>query len=359
MTPKSWLTSLSSGAAATVDRAATFAASASSRRARRSSAAEQLTHAERIAALDAITDAYRDDAGLFFRGPREIDPTLYRQQPLQATPSLRVEVADAYWRSAYTCFLPELDERYGKYTQNHSAAARLFQAPSAERRPVIVLIHGYLGGQYAAESRIWPVKWLLKRGLDVALFVLPFHGVRQAPERRGPPPFPGADPRVTNEGFRQAMGDLRDLIGFLRGRGHPQVGVMGMSLGGYSTALLATLDAELAFAVPLIPLASLADFARDHGRLGSQRESQSQHAALDRAHRVVSPLHRPLRLESHRVLVIGAEADQITPIKHARRLANHFHTTMETWPGGHLLQLGRSDAFRRVGHFVSELGVTA
>ena len=70
------------------------------------------------------------------------------------------------------------------------------------------------------------------------------------------------------------MGDLRDFIGWLREKGHPQVGVMGMSLGGYTTSLLATLENDLAFAVPMIPLASLADFARDQGRLGSNASEQ-------------------------------------------------------------------------------------
>lgn len=44
---------------------------------------------------------------------------------------------------------------------------------------------------------------------------------------------------------------------------------MGMSLGGYSTSLLATVEPRLAFAVPIIPLASVADFALEQGQLGA------------------------------------------------------------------------------------------
>src|SRR5690606_32056881 len=102
MKQRTWLSALTSNAAAAVDRAATLAASASSRRARRSSAAEQLTHTERLSALDAIADAYRDDASLFFRGPRSVDPSLRRQEGLQVTSRLRAEVDDLSWRSAYT-----------------------------------------------------------------------------------------------------------------------------------------------------------------------------------------------------------------------------------------------------------------
>jgi pimeloyl-ACP methyl ester carboxylesterase len=133
---------------------------------------------------------------------------------------------------------------------------------------------------------------------------------------------------------------------------------MGMSLGGYTTALAATVVGELDFAIPVIPLVSIADFARDQGRLGSETaESEAQHAALERAHALVSPLARPNLLPG-RIRVVAGEADRITPIEQARRLAEHFAAPLDTWPGGHLLQLGRADAFRGVGRALRAWGVT-
>ena len=133
---------------------------------------------------------------------------------------------------------------------------------------------------------------------------------------------------------------------------------MGMSLGGYTTALLATIEPSLAFAVPVIPLASIADFARDHGRfVGTPEEQSHQHRALESSMRVVSPLGRTPRVPSERVLIVAAEADRITPIAHAHRLAAHFGARMETFHGGHLLQFGRSRAFREVGRLLGRLGL--
>ena len=43
-----------------------------------------------------------------------------------------------------------------------------------------------------------------------------------------------------NEGFGHAIYDLRALAMFLRKRGASAVGVMGMSLGGYTTGLWAS-----------------------------------------------------------------------------------------------------------------------
>jgi pimeloyl-ACP methyl ester carboxylesterase len=140
--------------------------------------------------------------------------------------------------------------------------------------------------------------------------------------------------------------DIRTLVRWLRARGAPHVGVMGMSLGGYTSALLSTVTDEIDFVMPMIPLASIADFAREQGSLGQGEEADAQHAALERANWVVSPLARPLAVPKTRALIVAAEFDRITPVAHASRLAKHFACEMLTIGGGHLVQLGRSDAFR-------------
>ncbi|MFP6686127.1 MAG: CocE/NonD family hydrolase [Polyangiaceae bacterium] len=342
------------GAAAMFDRAATWAAYAQSARARRRNSSESFSHEHRIALLGRLQKRYREVLGGddYFREARAIDPEVRPAERARASPE--TDVVDVRWPSDYETYLHELSERYHSKVDNRRAAARLFLHPRP--RPMVILVHGYMAGQYEIEQRMWPIAWLQRLGFDVALFVLPFHGVRAIRGRSGPPPFPNSDPRLSNEGFRQAMADLRDFIAWLRDRGHPSVGMMGMSLGGYTTALAATLESELSFAVPIIPLASLADFASDQGRLGREpNQRREQRAALDRAHRVISPLHRPLSLDSKRVLVVGASADRITPIAHAQKLAGHFRAPLHRWYGGHLLQLGRGDAFREIGRLLRSL----
>ncbi len=319
---------------------------------RTQSRAERLPHDERMRALDAIRDAYgapeiwaSPDA--FFEPPAPIAPPLRRVRAMGG-----VEVYDARWPSKFEPFLPALRAKYLSFEDNRTAHARLYVGERP--RPAIVMIHGYLAGQWAVEERAWPIRWLAER-FDLALPVLPFHALRGPRNRRAPPPFPGTDPRVTNEGFRQAIFDLRTLVRFLRARGSPSVGVMGMSLGGYTTSLLATVERDLAFAVPIIPLASLADFALEQGRLGTGDEARLQHDALEEANRIVSPLARPSLVARGGVLVVAAESDRITPLGHAERLARHFDARVVRFPGGHLLQFGRSDAFRAIGRWLTAL----
>jgi pimeloyl-ACP methyl ester carboxylesterase len=220
----------------------------------------------------------------------------------------------------------------------------------------VLLIHGYRGGQWPIEEMVWPIEHFFDRGLDVVLPVLPFHGVR-AP-RAFSPMFPGSDPRVTNEGFRQAVLDLRTLARHLLDRGAPAVGVMGMSLGGYTTALLATLEPRLAFAVPIIPLASIAHLVRSLGRFtGSPAEQEAQFEGLTAAHRAVSPLSRSPLVDPGRMLIAAAEGDRIVPIEHARWLADHFRAPLHVFHGGHILQFGRAEAFREIGKLLGRLGL--
>lgn len=343
------------GAAAVVDRAATAAAYAGNKRARKKGRAEGLGHDARMHALEQLARAYPVERSDYFRAPRPIEPA-ERVVRWSASGS---RVVDLSWSSDYRVFEPGISERYERHAENRVAAARLFLGP--EPRPIAVLIHGYMAGRYDVEQRLWPLEWLDRIGLDAALFVLPFHGVRSSPRRLGsPPPFPGSDPRMSNEGFRQTMGDLVDLTHWLLGREHRAVGAMGMSLGGYTTALAATVEPRLSFAVPIIPLASLADFAREQGRLGETAEqTELQHRALDAVHRIVSPLHRRPLVPPERMLVVAARADRITPVGHARRIAHHFGAPIESWHGGHLLQFGRSDGFRRIGRLLDELELTS
>ncbi len=345
--------------AASVDRLVSVAITGRSASSRRRSRAESLGHPERIVALDRIAEAYRPaeplgDVDSFFGVPSAGAPTLTAlgERTLGDT---RVEVVDARWPSRVATFVddPRLAQSFAATRENHEAAARLFLGPG-QGRPAAILVHGYRAGQHAVEERVWPIRWLVSRGLDVALFVLPFHGVRAA--HLGEARFPGSDPRFTNEAFRQAIDDLRALRQYLLSRGAPAVGAMGMSLGGYTVSLLATVE-PLDFVAPVIPLASFADIALAAGRLvGTAAEQALQHEKLERAHRVVSPFARASKVRPEAAIVVAGEGDRITPLSHAEKLSQHLGSELVKFPGGHLLQIGRSEGFRAIGRMLGRQG---
>jgi len=333
-------------AAAAVDRMATAAVTA---HAQRTGQTQARPPAERLRLLERLEARFRD-AGLddFFAKPSAIAPGERRVRELSRGGS----VTDLSWESAFTPLDPEIAERYVATRENSVAVARRFQR--GHGRPAVILIHGYMAGPFAFEERIWPISRLDRAGFDVVLFTLPFHGLRARVGHGAVPEFPGADPRANVEGFRQALFDLQNLIGWLLSEGHPRVGVIGMSLGGYTAALLATAEPRLDFVVPVIPLSSLADFAREQGSLSPlPEEATAQHALLESIYRRVSPVARPSLVLPERCLVVAAKADRVTPAAHARRLSVHLRAPLQSFYGGHLLQLGRAEAFESVIELMS------
>jgi|GEM_PF-2424747 len=264
-----------------------------------------------------------------------------------------LSLIDLRWPSHHELHFSELAGRYGQSVPNRSAHARLFRGERP--RPVAVIVHGYMSGSYVLEPLLWPLAELDARGFDVALFVLPFHGLRRTSAKRFIPEFPSADPRMVVEGFRQAVSDLRGLLRWLKREGHPNVGLFGMSLGGYTAALTATIESNLSFLVPVLPLSSMPQLAQEQGMLSLAPDAaRLEYQLLERVYRSVSPLARTPLIEPDRVLVIGGQHDRITPISHAEKLAQHFRAPLVRIPGGHLLQFGRRAAFQRALELIAQ-----
>jgi predicted alpha/beta-hydrolase family hydrolase len=322
----------------------------------------------RRAKLEAVAERWStfDDAALFPAPPpiRDVREQHVRdllpKAPASAGP-IGV-VTDMRWTSGFAPIALDDPRRYLSVRENLLGHARLMTHATHGRsdgapRPTMVLVHGYRVGFYSVEERAWAMEWFFRLGLDVALFVLPFHALRAPAGSNKPPEFPGPDVARTNEGFRQAMWDLRGLIAWIRTRTHGPVGIAGMSLGGYTTSLLATVMDDLAFAVPFIPLADFTDVVAEHEALRGVSVPASLVESGKRAMAKVSPLARASKIAPEKVLVVGAKGDAITKIAHAEQLANHFHAPLFTFPGGHLLQFGRREAFQEMARFLARLGI--
>jgi pimeloyl-ACP methyl ester carboxylesterase len=333
-------------AAAAFDVMATAAVTA---HANRTGQVRERPTADKLRLLERLDERFRD-ASLdgFFAEPRRIVPGARSVRQLSGGGS----VTDLSWDSGFAPLDPEISEHYTSARENGLAVVRRFQ--QREPRPAVILIHGYMAGPFTFEERIWPIARLGRAGFDVVLFTLPFHGLRARSGYGAVPEFPGEDPRLNVEGFRQALFDLQNLVSWLLEQGHPRVGAIGMSLGGYTAALLATAEPRLDFVVPVIPLSSLGDFAREQGSLSPlPEEALAQHTLLESIYRRVSPVARPALVPPERCLVIAAKADRVTPAAHARRLSGHLRAPLHSFYGGHLLQLGRAEAFERVIELMS------
>jgi pimeloyl-ACP methyl ester carboxylesterase len=282
---------------------------------------------------------------------------------------LGTQVVDLAYPSDYEPFLPAAREPHLRVTENLTCHARWWT--SDRGRPVLVLLHGWAGGTHWVTERTFAVDYWLRHGYDVAAYVLPFHGDR-APRLHplrsldSGALFPSANPVRTNEGFGQAIFELRGLSRFLRRRGAPVVGALGMSLGGYTTALWASVagpaDAGgIDFAVAMIPAVSMARLMWRHGERSPERQRAVQAGItedlLTDVFAVHAPTTRPARLAPDRLFVIGGRGDRITPPAHAEALAAHWGVDVRWFDGGHLAQLGRGEVLRDVRRALGQLGL--
>src|SRR5207302_233772 len=100
--------------------------------------------------------------------------------------------------------------------------------------------------------------WLYRRGFDVLLYLMPFHGPRRAGQLspNGSGLF-AHGPSHFNEAIAHAVHDFRVFVDYLFASGVDRIGVTGLSLGGYMSALLAAVEDRLRVAIPNAAVVSI------------------------------------------------------------------------------------------------------
>jgi len=309
-------------------------------------------------------------ARLFYGDPRFVaHPEEFFATPAPARASVRKravledgELLDVRYTTDFAPVFPDADPSLG--TAGGEGVARWWRHREPGH-PTMICVHGYAGGHLWLETLAFDARRFYRAGVDVVLYVLPYHGQRTpSGARRSGGPFFDVDLVRTNEAFAQTIYELRALLRWLRASGAGPVGAFGMSLGGYTTALLASVEPELAFAVPMIPLTSLPDMmwaeGADDPRLARAVEHGWSLAALHDFFAVHAPLSRLPLVPVDRRLIIAALGDRICPPAHADALWRHWGRPRIHWyPGGHLAQFRRHIALREVRTLLRDAGLLA
>lgn len=228
-------------------------------------------------------------------------------------------------------------DRWVARRRNRTASAWLVETtPDA---PWLVCIHGMGGGLPRVDNIAFHVRDLSTRlGVNLALPVLPRHGTR------GTNPLDGFLTPDLVEGLfgtAQAVSDIRQLICWLRtDRGAERIGVYGMSLGSYITAVLGGVEEGLDMVMAGIPLVDIPELLRFHtpeqDRLAAH-ETGALGELADIVMSTVSPLSvAPLAPASRRFVYAGT-IDRLTTKSQANRLIDHWDARSPLWyDGGHV-----------------------
>jgi hypothetical protein len=250
--------------------------------------------------------------------------------------------------------------RWLGYTANRTGHAWLLKHPGPPR-PWLVCIPGYRMGRPMVDFTGFRVGWLYKTlGLNVAIPVIPLHGPRRI-GRRGGDGFFSGDFVDTVHAQTQAVWDIRRIVGWLRSHGAPAVGTYGISLGGYTAALHASLEDDLDCVILGVPASDFSRLLRTHVPnfvlRTAERFGISFHAA-ERLLSVVSPFSFVPRVPRERRFLYAGVVDQLTSPDHARDLWHHWGEPRVAWyQGGHVSFLWQREVRALIHEALSTSGM--
>lgn len=264
------------------------------------------------------------------------------------------------FKSSFEAVNPALREQCRGYVRNNVVRAQHWRHDDGPH-PTLCVIHGFMGSAYLFNGLFFSLPWFYRSGYDVLLYTLPFHGARA---ERGSP-FSGYG--YFSHGFAgfaeamaQAVHDFRSLIDYLDFTGVDRVALTGMSLGGYTSALIACIDDRIQAVIPNVPVVTPdktvdewfpANFmVRLRDRMAGADDELAYAATM-----YPSPLnYRPLVPKDRRLIITGL-GDRLAPPEQAEMLWEHWDRCAFHWfPGNHVLHISQPDYLRRMTRFMRD-----
>jgi len=251
-------------------------------------------------------------------------------------------------------------DRWLDHPSNNTVHAYVLEHP--EPRPWLVCIHGFGMGTPLLNFAGFQVAHLHETlGLNLVLPVLPLHGPR------GQKRFSGGevlDPDYLKMVFlfAQAAWDVRRIVSWARTRGGGDVGLYGISLGGYVSALVTGLEDDLGCVIAGIPCVDFPNLARDNEPWIMRRygdELRVDWSMVRTLSHVVSPLALAPRIPKERRFIYAGIADRVVHPDQPRALWRHWGEPEIHWfSGGHVLGVMNSSTRAFISRCLVDAGLS-
>lgn len=267
-------------------------------------------------------------------------------------------VQNIRFTSSFQAINPALRTKRGGYARNNVVHAQHWRHGDGPR-PTLCLIHGFMGSAYLFNGLFFSLPWFYRSGYDVLLYTLPFHGRRA--ERNSPYSGYGyfADGMSGfAEAMAQAVHDFRSVIDYLEYTGVDRIALTGMSLGGYTSALIAGVDDRVQAVIPNVPVVTPDSAFDDWFPANLLIKLGNRVTGLDRdLTTAASAYHSPLNyvplVPKDRRLIITGLGDRLAPPEQAEMLWRHWDRCAFHWfPGNHVLHVSQPDYLRRMTRFL-------
>ena len=264
--------------------------------------------------------------------------------------------------STHSVINPAVRDAFAGHKRNSLVQAMHWRGGD-EPRPTIIVVHGFTGSPYWLSSSFFQLPWFYRNGCDVVLATLPFHG----PRNDWPAPYNGSGLftngiGVFTEAILQSVADMRVLVGHLVSSGVKRIGMTGLSLGGYITALMAAVEPRLHVAIPNCAVTDMATLVESWFPAGQLLRAGLAMNRIDyRTHTAAVRLHSPLRFPAlrppERLFIIGGQGDRLAQPEQSARLWEHWGRPHLHWfPGSHIVHLRRDTYLGEVRRFLAATG---
>jgi pimeloyl-ACP methyl ester carboxylesterase len=262
--------------------------------------------------------------------------------------------------SSFEAVNPTLRDQCRGFTRNNVVHAQHWRHDDGPH-PTLCVIHGFMGSPYLFNGLFFSLPWFYRSGYDVLLYTMPFHGSRA---EKGSP-FSGYGFFANGfsgfaEAMAQAVHDFRSIIDYLEYTGVDRIGLTGMSLGGYTSAVIASVDDRIQAVIPNVPVVTPDQTVEDWfpankvvqlRSLLSNTDSELTRAATQYS----SPLNYAPLVPKDRRLIITGLGDRLAPPEQAEMLWEHWDRCAFHWfPGNHILHVSQPDYLRRMTRFMRD-----
>lgn len=298
------------------------------------------------------------DSAISFPAPTSVPRVLARPANVIAERIAHGNVENIEFASSFEAVNPALRQQWRSLRNNNVVRAQHWRHGDGPR-PTLCVIHGFLGSPYLLNGLFFSLPWYYKSGYDVLLYTLPFHGRRA--EKKSP--FSGYGYFAHGltgfaEAMAQAVHDFRSLVNYLQHTGVDRIALTGISLGGYTSSLIASVDDRLEAVIPNCPVVTpiqlfddwfpasvLVSLGLRIGQIGRDELSAalSYHCPLN---------YQPMVAMDRRLIITGL-GDRFAPPGQAEMLWEHWDRCALHWfPGSHLMHISQLEYLRRMTQFL-------
>jgi dienelactone hydrolase len=242
------------------------------------------------------------------------------------------------------------------WKRNNTVHGRLYTvSKSWTDEPTVILLHGW--NAQTAYRTLFPhlARRLVRRGVNVAMFQLPYHCRRKPRRGKGAARnFLSGDLVHVAQAARQSLADARALIAWLKQQGSPRIGLWGISLGGWLSGMLACMEPQVDFAVLMTPVARMDRLiAEAHFCAPIRRSLAGVKLRLDSMN---LSAHRP-KVAPENILVVASQHDLFAPVETIEELCEAWGVS-ELWHlrHGHISVLMSMPVMERVIGWIANHG---